>query len=221
MADEEEDRLNFWNAILIALVTVFAALVAWRASVSGDAAGDNDYDGLRSVVNVQEVQTLGTVEAYVHAQAYANYRRYDETVNALDEELEDASGREASDLKRKRREAGVLVDAKLKMFPNKFIERESKSDQSSYNTRREVGQFLANQSRTRDFASETHFKEAEVYRTKTERLLLGVVILSLALVCLTLVESFEGGPRKASFVSGLLLGIAGVAFSLAVELDKI
>jgi hypothetical protein len=218
MADD--DRLNFWNAILIALVTVLAALVAWRASVAGDAAGDNDYDGLRSLVSVQEVQTLGTVEAYVHSQAYANYRRYDETATTLDEELEEASGKEAVDLRRKKREAEVLVDAKLKMFPNKFIERQAKSDQSSYNARREIGQYVANQSRTRDLAPDPHFAAAEAYRTKTERLLLGVVFLTLSLVCLTLVEAFEGGARKASFVLGLLLGLGGMAFSIAMELAK-
>ncbi len=217
---EEEDRLNFWNAILIAVVTVFAALVAWRASVSGDAAGDNDYDGLRSVVNAQEVQTLGTVEAYTHSQAYANYRRYNETATTLGEELEEAQGREAAELTRKLAEAEVLVDAKLKMFPNKFIEREAKSDASSYNVRREIGQYVANQARSRDMQSDEHFKAAEASRTKTERLLMGVVILTLALVCLTLVEALEGAACTAFFGGGVLLTVAGVVFSIMAEVAK-
>lgn len=218
--DEEDDKLNFWNAILIAIVTVCAALVAWRASVSADAAGDNDYDGLRSVVNAQEANTLGTVEAFTHAQAYANYRRYDETVNTLNEELEEASGREAKDLEKKVKDAEVLVDAKLKMFPNKFMERDGKSGQSRYNTRREVGQYVANLARTRDMLSDEHFQDAERYRTKTEKLLLGVVILSLSMVALTLVETFEGTTRKLSFVVGLVLALGGVGFSIAMELAK-
>jgi len=79
---EAHDRLLFTNAILIAFITVFAALVAWRASVAGDATGDADYDGLKAVVASEEVHTLATVEALVHAQAYANYRRYSGTVDA-------------------------------------------------------------------------------------------------------------------------------------------
>ncbi len=38
--------------------------------------------------------------------------------------------------------------------------------------------------------------------------------------CLTLVEAFEGGTRKASFVLGLLLGLGGMAFSIATEIAK-
>lgn len=220
MADDDNDSLTFWNAILIAIVTVVAALVAWRASVSGDAAGDNDYDGLRAVVNVQEVRTLGTVEAYTHAQAYANYRRYDETVNTLEEELEEATGKEAADLARRQSEASVLVDAKLKMFPNKFMERSAQTDANQYNAQREIGEYMANQARTREMAPESYFKDAEAMRAKTEKLLMGVVILSLSLVCLTLVEAFEGGTRKVSFLLGLLLAIAGTAFSVMMEVAK-
>lgn len=217
---DNDDRLNFWNAILIAIVTVCAALVAWRASISEDAAGDNDYDGLRAVVNVQEATTLGTVEAFVHAQAYANYRRYDEVSTTLAEEEEEASGREATELARKRNDAEVMVDAKLKMFPNKFMERDGKSGQSSYNTRREIGQYVASLSRTKDMQAAEHFEDAERSRTKTEKLLLGVVILTFSLVFLTLVEAFEGGARKLCFLAGLVLAIAGIGFSVAMEVAK-
>jgi hypothetical protein len=205
---------------LIAFITVFAALVAWRASVAGDATGDADYDGLKAVVASEEVHTLATVEALVHAQAYANYRRYAGTVDALDEELEVASGSEAADLQRKRREADILVDTKLRMFPNKFIERSNKSGDSIYNTRREVGQYVANKKRTRDLTSEDDFKAAEAYRGKTEKLLWGVVLLTLSLVCFTLVEALEGAAAKMAFGGGLLLGIAGVTYSIAMELAK-
>ncbi len=217
---DDNDRLNFWNAILIAIVTVCAAPVAWRASIAEDAAGDNDYDGLRAVVNIQEASTLGTVEAYVHAQAYANYRRYDEQATTLGEEEEEASGREATELGRKRKDAEVMVDAKLKMFPNKYMERDGKSGQSSYNTSREVGQYVASQSRTKDMQFAEHFQDAEHCRTKTEKLLLGVVILTFSLVFLTLVEAFEDGARKACFAVGLLLAMAGIGFSVAMEVAQ-
>lgn len=217
---DSSDKLMFANAVLIALVTVIAALVAWRASVAGDATGDYDYAGLKAVVAAEEVRTLATVEAMTHAQAYANYRRYDETVIAIDDELETATGKTAIDLQRKRREADLLVDAKLRMFPNKFLVRGPGSEGSTYNSTREVGQLTANQSRTRDLLCEDDFKSAEAYRTKTEKLLWGVVILTISLVFLTLVEAFEGTIRTVSFGLGLLTGIAGVAYSIAMEVAK-
>ena len=213
--DEATDKLVFLNAILIATFTVLAALVAWRASVAGDATGDYDYDGLRAVVASEEVRTLGTVEALVHAQAFANYRRYDETVAALDEEIEEADPSQAAELKRKRREADVLVEAKLRMFPNAFLERSG-----HYDTQREVGQYVANKKRTRDIAPDAHFRAAEAYRGKTERLLWGVVWLTLSLVCFTLVETLEGVARKLAFGSGLLLGLAGAIYAIALEMAR-
>ena len=37
-------------AILIAVVVVIGAVVAWRASMIDDGAGDADYAGLRSAI---------------------------------------------------------------------------------------------------------------------------------------------------------------------------
>lgn len=215
-----DSKLIFANAILIAIITVIAALVAWRASVSDDATGDADYDGLKAVVSAEEVRTLGTVEALTHAQAYANYRRYDETVAAIDYDLESATGKEAADLQRKRREADVLVDAKLRMFPNKYLQRTGKDGESSYDAKREVGQFVSNQARSRDLISDDDFKSAEAYRSKTNKLLFGVLILTVSLVFLTLVEAFEGPIQLASFGIGLLLGLGGIAYSIAMEVAK-
>lgn len=216
---DSNSKLMFANAILIAIITVVAALVAWRASVSDDATGDADYDGLKAVVSAEEVRTLATVEALTHAQAYANYRRYDETVAAIDEELVDATGREAADLKRKRRDADVLVDSKLRMFPNKFLVR-GKNDESRYDTKREIGQYVSNQARSRDLRSDDDFKSAEGYRGKTNKLLWGVLILTISLVFLTLVETFEGALQMASFGVGLLLGVGGIVFSIMMEVAK-
>ncbi|GMU53607.1 MAG: hypothetical protein AMXMBFR33_27530 [Candidatus Xenobia bacterium] len=217
MADEEQkDSIEHWTAILIAIVTVIAAVVAWRASVAADGAGDEDYDGLKAVVNVQEVTTVATVEAYQHAQAYANFRRYAEISNTLDEELAEASGSQAKDLEQRQAEADAMVDSKLQMFPNKFMDREGR-----YKADAEVGELVAAASRTRDLAPKPHFDQAEVLRTKAERLLMGVVFLSLGLVCLTLVESLEGGGRTGLLLLGVILGIGGTVFSVLVEVGKL
>lgn len=219
-ASEDDDKLGFYNAILIAIITVIAALIAWRASVAGDATGDFDYGGLKAVVAAEEVRTMATVESLVHAQAYASYRRYDETVEALGDEIDESSGARVAELQKQRREADVLLDNKLSMFPNKYIERTSKEGDSSYSTKREVGQYVSNKKRTRDLVPDDDFSSAESYRGKTEKLLWGVVILTVALVMLTLVETLEGAARKACFGMGLLLGVAGTVFSLMMEVAK-
>lgn len=213
---DDKDPIEHWTAILIAIVTVIAAVVAWRASVAADGAGDEDYDGLRAVVNVQEVQTLSTVEANQHAQAYANYRKYDENAWAIGEDLEGATGARRKELEQQKAEAEALVDAKLTMFPQKYMDRTLK-----YHTDAEIGELVAAEAKARDLEPEPHFIAAEGLRAKAENLLMGVVIMSLGLVCLTLVESLEGSGRKGMLGVGVLLGIAGAIYSVMVEMGKL
>lgn len=217
MADQEEkDPIEHWTAILIAIVTVIAAVVAWRASVAADAAGDEDYDGVKAVINIQEVKSLSTVEAYQHAQAYANYRRYAETSADLEEAMKTAPANRKKELGEQKSEADALVDSKLKMFPNKFMDRKDR-----YHADSEIGELVANQAKIRDLDPVPHFENAEVQRTKAENLLLGVVFMTLGLVCLTLVETLEGGGRKGMLVLGILLSLGGSLFAFMVEGGKL
>ena len=214
--DPSHERLHYINALLIATVTVFAALVAWRASVAGSFTGDYDYDGLKAVVAREEVVTLATIEATAHAQAYANFRRFDTARVPLDFRLDGATKKEAAEIERKRSEVTALAEMYLLLFPNKFIDYPG----NTYKTKSEISQFVANEKRTRDLAWEDDFQSAEAYRTKTRNLLRGVAILTLAMVCFTLVEALEGAAAKATFVGGVILSLVGVAYSISMELAK-
>ena len=81
---ESTERLEFINALLIALVTLIGAFVAWRASVAGDNAGDASLAGLIATLNVQETQALNQTLLYENYRAYTAYTRY----NALGDEIE-------------------------------------------------------------------------------------------------------------------------------------
>ena len=53
---ERSQRLETVVAILIAVVTVIGAVVAWRSSVADDGAGDADFAGLRASVRSEETR---------------------------------------------------------------------------------------------------------------------------------------------------------------------
>jgi len=206
MAEDQEkkDPIEFWNAILIALVTVIAALVAWRASVSADGAGDADYAGLNAVVNREKTDTLAAVESAEHARAFAAYRRYRQTAEIL------APGEKANKVAA---EADALADAKLTLFPNKYMEREG-----TYRIEREMGTIRSNEARTKDLDPADDFEDADKLRDKTEKLLYGVVYLTFSLICLTLVEAFQGGARLMFLGGGVLIGIAATVYAGVVEM---
>src|SRR5688572_27036761 len=76
MQEEKESPFNTVVAVLIALVTVVGAVVAWRASVAADGAGDADFAGLQASLNAEQTRALNFVDAYEHYGAYVTYQRY-------------------------------------------------------------------------------------------------------------------------------------------------
>src|SRR5258705_4820358 len=72
---ERSQRLETVVAILIAVVTVIGALVAWRSSVADDGAGDADFAGLRASVRAGGTRALNHVHAYENYGSYTNHRR--------------------------------------------------------------------------------------------------------------------------------------------------
>ena len=81
---ERSQRLETVVAILIAVVTMIGAVVAWRSSVADDGAGDADFAGLRASVRAEETRALNSVDAYENYGAYMNYRRYNEMGNLIE-----------------------------------------------------------------------------------------------------------------------------------------
>lgn len=70
-----DERLQTIIAILIAIATVASAIVAWRASVADDGAGDADFAGHRATLNLEAARALSAVDAYENYRAYTLYRR--------------------------------------------------------------------------------------------------------------------------------------------------
>ncbi len=218
MASESEpanNRLETGVALLIALVTVIGAVVAWRASVADDGAGDADFAGLRASLNAEETRALNAVDAYEHYGAYTTYWRY----NALGDELAtavEAAPPEAVDaLDRQRAEAYDLADANQDLFPNRFLNRDG-----TYSVARETGEAWADAAREQDLYPDPQYAEADRLRTKSNQLLGTITLLGLALVVYTLVETVEGRLKLLLVGLGTLLAIAGVVVAVLLELAR-
>jgi hypothetical protein len=214
-ADRAPNRLETVVALLIAVVTVIGAVVAWRASVADDGAGDADFAGLRASLNAEETRALNAVDAYEHYGAYTNYWRY----RALGDELADALATAPDDqletLDRQRAEAYDLADANQDLFPNRFLNRDG-----TYSVAREEGEAWADAAREQDLNPDPQYAEADRLRAKSNQLLGTLTLLGLALVVFTLVESVEGRLKLALVALGTLLAVAGVVVAVVLELAK-
>jgi len=199
---EDDSKINLYNGLLIALLTVVAALVAWRASVADDAAGDEDYAGLQATVNAEETRAVNYVEAMEHYGAFLNFHRN----SVLSDTLGEKEGREAAD----------LAAVNLGQFPARFMNRDG-----TYSVQRDLGSMWQDAAKIKDMDDAKHFEDSEKFRDKSLKLSLAVVVLTLALVVLTLVETLpEGGAQIACLVFGALIGGAGTVWSVLLELGK-
>ena len=213
-----ESRLETIAALLIALVTVIGAVVAWRASVAADGAGDADFAGLRASVNAEEARALNFVNAYEHYGAYTSYLRYTKLGDAIADDLEDSAGlteEEAYFLDRQRAESYDLADANQDLFPNRFLSRDG-----NYSVAREMGEAWADASKEKDLSPDAHYAEADGLRAKTNRLLGTLSLLAVSLVFFTLVEAAGGRLRLIMIGLGAFFAIAGTALALIIELTR-
>lgn len=213
--DSPPNRLETVVALLIAVVTVIGALIAWRASVADDGAGDADFAGLRASLNAEETRALNAVDAYEHYGAYTDYWRY----RALGDELADAvvaAPAEAADaLDRQRAEAYDLADANQDLFPNRFLNRDG-----TYSVARETGEAWADAAREQDLNPEPQYAEADKLRTKSNQLLGTITLLGLALVGYTLVETVEGRLKLLLAGGATLVALVGVALAVMLEVAR-
>ncbi len=207
------DRFTTVIAIMIALVALIGALVAWRASVAEDASGDADYAGLRAAINVEETRALNATTAYAQYGAYVTYQRNSAIGDLLVDDMDQAATEdEALILNSQRADAHDVATASERLFQQRFLNRDG-----SYSVERQLGEMWADASKQRDLNPEPQFAEADRLRTKSNSLLAAVGVLALALVFYTLIESANGRGRYVLFALGTLLAIGGTLAAIVLE----
>jgi hypothetical protein len=82
-------RFEISVSILTALVTILSAVVAWRAALAGDAAGNADFAGISAALNREESRTLNSSTAYQQYRAYTTYLRNNEVGEKMANDLDD------------------------------------------------------------------------------------------------------------------------------------
>ncbi len=213
---EKNDPLETLAAILIAIVVVIGALVAWRASVADDGAGDADYEGLRAATNVAATRSLNYVNAYESYGGYVNYWRNNRLAELIEDEMETASPEQLPVLTEQYQVAVDLADAGSYLVERRFLERDG-----SYNVQRQLGEMWADASREKDLEYTSKFDEADRGRGKTRRLLVAFMILSIAPIFYSLVESVSGNARYTLLGVGSLFMVVGALVALLVEMGVI
>jgi hypothetical protein len=210
---DKDNRFETMIAILIALVTVTGAIVAWRASVAADGAGDADFAGLQASTRVEETRALNFVNAYEQYRAFVQYKQNLEFTKILAAEIKQQGENPDESLVAQLSETLDLASAQQELFSTRFVSR----DGSSYDLQRQLGQMWAEAAKANDLNPDPQYSEADFLRNKTNLLLLSLTVLALSLVFFTLTEAFDGTLKVVMFIVGLLIAFGGVVSAVYVE----
>lgn len=98
-------------------------------------------------------------------------------------------------------------------FPREYLKRDG-----SYDSQRELGEALAEAARQQDLNPQPHYEEADKMQAKSNWLIVVITVLTVALLCFTLVESVTRPALKYALITlGVIITIGGVAATIAIE----
>lgn len=202
------ERFKAIAAVMMAFVTVMAAVAACRASIVGNRASNADFDGLVAAIKSEEATLTDYVTTYEHYRAYTAYDRYNELGRILgDEPTAETSGAQ-------QREAwGMAQGLQFSFFPSRYLKPDG-----AYDVQRELDETFADKSQQDDLLPQPHFDEADAARLKVSLLSAVLIVFSVAFWFFTVAQSLGSRLKYLFALGGFVLTAAGLLTFVIVEL---
>jgi hypothetical protein len=218
MNEQTSSRLGTVLAITVSILTLFSGLLGWHLGNIKDAAADAYLLAQRAELNSQKVISTNTLNAYENHRAFLAYKNYFDQYNLVSQKLEQARQADpvdegaVADLSVQRDELQLLYLASLKLFNNKFIERDG-----TYNLQEQLGQMIASDARKLDINPDPHKQRGRQYDDQARNLQIGLIVMAVSLFFFAIVSTVQNLKRfilLAMTVFGYLTAIAGVTLGL-------
>ncbi len=199
--EEQSDRYQIIIAIMIAVVSLAGAVVAWQATLIED--DDADKAGLAAALNAETTHFINEAVLAKHHRAYTTYSLNDELQNQIQAGITDANSAEQNQRTRQLTEASNLAGTSRLFFPSRYLNRDG-----TYNTQRELGEAWAQAGQINDLEAQPHFDEADSLRVKALFTITILLLLTVSLLFYTIAEGLH--PERRSL--RLYTAIGGTAF---------
>lgn len=216
---EPGDRFKTLVAILIAVVSIVGAVLAWRAAAAGSSASDADVRGTVSIIQRNQALVASEADMYRNLSAYLQVRIHDALSLNL---VADSERRAADDPKGSQ----YWSDAWTEIFvAEAYLEQvdirpEYIRADGSYDGQAAQDIDMAERSLSTDFDPQgQHFGRADRLRTRVLWLVGLTLVLAGALLCYTLATVIQRGLKYVFFALGSVLSILVVVGAVLVELS--
>lgn len=218
MSEKFLSRLNNVIALTVSVLTLFSGLLGWQmGNISGNASGAYTA-AQRAELNAQKVRSTDTLIVYENHRAFLVYRNYFDQYKLVSQQLEAAQKANPVDpvlvarLSNQRDQFQQLYLSNLKLFPNKFINRDG-----TYNLDEQLGQLIASDARKLDINPQPHEAEGQRYDVQTQKMQLALILLAVGLFFFAIVSTVKN--LRPVFlltmtVLGYLTGLAGVVLGV-------
>ena len=200
--------------ILMALVTVAGAVIAWRTSLVRPPGADRA--GLNATLNAEVTDFVNDARLYRHYRAYTTYTLNHQLQYEIENNLSQATQEELPNLERQQAEATNTANISRAFFPSRYLGRDG-----SYDVQRELGEAWAQAGQKLDLNPEHHFARATRLRLKSSRLKAILIVLPMALLSFNLAKGLHPSRkflRYAMAFGGLCCLTLAITAAIMVEL---
>ena len=216
---ERDDTFNLIVALMLALVTIIGAVVAWRSALAGTLAGNSEDSGLLASLNYQEAAATGSIQASQNRAAHLEYFRTLRLANAeLDQQLAAVENR--TDITQAEIDAilrPIFEKADLALTNKLFLDARYLTENDYYNAEREQADSLVEAAQTKDLNAEPQFAEADRLRALSVALVATLVVLAIALWFFALAEVLDNSVKYVMALGGLSFLVLGSWAAWSVE----
>ena len=206
----QEKRLEVWIAILIALVSLTAALAAWRTASLGSKAGDLIYQGALEAVKRQAAANIHWRQAYEEAGYARDYLITLDGLNVQENSSDPASRELAAQLRSNFLPEMETMATPLGTDPAFITSEGTLNVQMRFNE-------LEAQSDLSSLDPLASFSLADTYYAEQRLLVLGTILIAVSLFWLGMFQLSNLRTRTPILVLGVSVYGIGVVWSLGIE----
>ena len=218
---EREGGFKTLVAILIAVVSIVGAVLAWRAAQAGSSAAEADVRGTVSIINRNQALVASDADMYRNLSTYLQVRIHDVLSLSL---LADSERRASDDPKR----GPLWDDGWTEIFVAEAyldqvdVRPEYIRPDGSYDGKAAQDIDMAGRSLGTDFDPQgRHFARADLLRAKVLWLIGLALVLSVTLLCYTVATVLQRRAKYVFFAVGSIIFVLVIVAGIIVELSLV